>query len=90
MNKPMIQNSNEESQEQDMGSTPVDSMIARVDEYIQNPKLVTPQTLQELKSELEDLKKYLDGEETSEPETGMDHNGGVAIMISNMKKGMKK
>ena len=53
--------------------TPLDSIISRVDSYIQDPKLVTAQTLTDLKTELEDLKTYIEGEETQEPNgSGMD------------------
>jgi len=74
----------------------IDSIIARVDSYIADTKLVTPGTLAELKSELEDLKEYLDGEETQEPksmggdnkESGSDpKEPALAIMIGKMKHG---
>ena len=42
----------------------IDSIIERVDSYIQQPEMVTPQTLNELKMELMDLKTFLDGGET--------------------------
>lgn len=46
-----------------MESEGIDGIISRVDEYIQNPQMVTPETLTALKAELMDLKTVLDGEE---------------------------
>ena len=45
----------------------IDAIIERVESYIQQPEMVTPQTMNELKMELIDLKTFLDGEETQEP-----------------------
>ena len=53
----MYQTTNDEQTQ-----TPLDSIISRVDSYIQDPKLVTPDTLMELKTELEDLKGYVENE----------------------------
>lgn len=86
-------NSYGESQEQepqdDNEKSPIDDIIARVDSYEKNPRLVTPATLGELKSELMDLKSYLDNEEAEEgQEEGQEGEGqepgkepGLAIII---------
>ena len=77
----------------------IDGLIARVDEYIQNPKLVTPETLGELKSELLDLKEFIDGEDNVSDGGGDSTNseddqeapgGGLVLMISRAKKGGSK
>jgi len=63
--------------------TPIDAIIARVDSYARDPKLVTPETLMELKAELEDLKTVVDQEEpTAQPEG----EGGVSVLMKGMKK----
>lgn len=77
------QNSKPEPMADDQGGSPIDAMISRVDAYIQNPKMVTPETLTELKTELEDLKGYVDGEETPQAEGPSPVQG----MMSQMKGG---
>jgi len=74
-------------------STPLDDIISNVDSYIKNPKLVTSETLTKLKSDLEDLKSFLDSEEPIEEEdSGMDMSKdndsrhGIGVMISVMRK----
>lgn len=88
MNSSEVTSKMDDSNQQE--GTPLDDLISRVDSYIKDPKLVTPETLMEMKSELEDLKSYMDQEESPSGETA-DHKpeSGVAIMIGNMKKGMK-
>lgn len=57
-------------QSEPMEAQGIDGVIARVEEYIQNPQMVTPETLMALKDELMDLKTVLDGEmapEESQP-----------------------
>lgn len=79
--QPMTSDAQEPPME-DMGGTPMDQIISRVDEYIANPKMVTPQTLQELRMELEDLKGIVDGEEQDEPAgPPAKAPGGLAQMI---------
>lgn len=67
---------------QDDPGSPIDAIIATVDGYIQNPASVTPETLGQLKMDLEDLKTVLDGEEQGEtaPATPPP-SGGLAEMI---------
>lgn len=62
----MMDNNSMETESPEM--TPIDGIISRVDSYISNPSQVTPETLNELKNELVDLKTFLDGgEESPEP-----------------------
>ena len=77
--KPMM---NEMKEMEPMG---IDSIISRVVSYIENPKLVTPETLTELKEELEDLKGYMDGEEMDEDEM----KEGLSIVIGKKMRGDK-
>ena len=58
----------------------IDSIIDRVQGYIDDPKLVTPETLMELKGELEDLKAYMDGEDVKEQEPGADMASAIETM----------
>ena len=60
---------NDEEPEAGEELTPLDSIIQRVESYIENPRLATPETLTELRDELLDLKSVTDSEE--EPEGGM-------------------
>lgn len=46
----------------------IDGVIAKVDSYLANPKMVTPETLMSLKEDLMDIKMLLDGEEEMEEE----------------------
>lgn len=60
----------------------IDSIIARVDQYLAKPEMVTPDTLMELRTELEDLKTVLDGDNSGEqapPAPGP--QGGLAGMM---------
>lgn len=77
-----------ESDGEEMGS-PIDAIISRVRSYAKNPRLATPETLQELLAELEDAKSYYDEEETNEPESD-GKTPGLAIMIGMGKKGEQK
>lgn len=47
-------------------TSPLDGIIARVQEYQKNPQAVTPETLGELLNELMGLKEYIDGEDMME------------------------
>ena len=55
----------------------LDSAISKVQSYIANPSLVTPQTLQELLSDLMDYKD----EEGQEPQDQEQKSHGLSIMI---------
>ena len=71
---------------EESGGSLIDQVISRVESYIQNPRMVTPETLNELKSELIDLKTEYEGES---PEDGYNDStdrpvGGLGGM---MKKG---
>lgn len=75
---------------------PVDEIISTIDSYIKNPKLVTPETLSELKQQVLDIKMALDQEdEPSEmeneykdekPENSKEHGGGLLITIGKAMK----
>ena len=67
----------------------IDSIIARVDSYMKNPETVTPETLQELKDELVDLKSYLDGGEEQPEEKDDNGSPGLMVMIGKAKRGMQ-
>lgn len=58
--------------------TPIDQIISRVDGYIQNPASVTPETLMELKAELEDLRMGVESEDMP-PEPPMDGLSGEVM-----------
>lgn len=68
--------------------SPLSSIIARVESYIDNPKAVTTETLSALRDELVDLRSYMEGGE--EPVESESMSGGnMSEMIGNMaKKGM--
>lgn len=67
--------------------TPLDGIISTVDSFMTDPKAITPETLGQLKMDLEDLKTVMDGEEAQEPPTppappaGPAAAGGLAAMI---------
>jgi hypothetical protein len=70
------------SEEEGMeGGTGIDAIISRVDAYIKNPKMVTPETLSELKGELEDLKSYLDEDAGEDEYEGKEKPAGLTIML---------
>jgi len=69
------------TEEQESEGGGIDSIISTVDSYILDPKLITPQTLEQLKSDLMDLKSYLDGEETQEPMESESEPSPMAEMI---------
>ena len=88
----MTTNSNDQEVPQSQeGGSPLDDIISKVQSYKSDLKLVTPQTLDDLLSELTDLKSYLDEEETQQGET-QDQPGrkGLTIMIDNAKHGGMK
>ena len=49
--------------------TSFDSVIDRVDSYVENPELVTPETLEELRNELLDLQRKYEGEDSTVAES---------------------
>jgi hypothetical protein len=57
----------------------IDSIISRVKAYKANPKMVTPETWDELIGELEDLKDYMDEGEPEEPTE--EKPSGLTVMI---------
>ena len=82
-----MMNEETEMSEELMGH-PIDAIVSRIDDYIKNPKLVTKETLTELRNEVEDLKAMTDEEEmpTEEKESESSHKGkgadkGLSIII---------
>ena len=81
------ENKSEEMPQETEGPIGIDDIISRVEGYVADPKMVTPETLADLLGELKDLKDYLDGgeAETETPkdaeDTG-DHSGKPSLMIS--------
>lgn len=62
--------------------TPLDGIISTVEQLMADPKSVTPETLGQLKMDLEDLKTILDGEQSPEQApTPSGAVGGLAGMI---------
>ena len=53
-----------------MDQSPIDQIIGQVESYIADPAKITPETLQELKANLEDLKAGIEGEEAPEGDMG--------------------
>lgn len=49
--------------EQPETTSPLDGLIGQVDSYISDPSLVTPETLNDLKNQLMDLKMAMEGDE---------------------------
>ena len=90
MMKPMME------EEEYSGGSPMDEIIAQVDAYIENPKMITPETMMELREKLVDVKSIIDGDDRE----GMDESPGdgyndstdqaepkgLTIMIGNMRK----
>lgn len=64
----------------------IDAIIRIVESYIEDPKLVTPETLSALKDDLVDLKSYLDGDGEEEPEKG---SGGLTIVMEKARGGTR-
>lgn len=54
--------------------SPLDELVDQVQSYIDDPKLVTPETLEDLKTQLVDLKTVFDSDEESEEESEDSHN----------------
>lgn len=68
----------------DEGSEPqgIDGIIAMVDGYLSKPETVTPDTLMDLRTQLEDLKSILEPESAGdEPPSGAPE-GGLAGMLA--------
>ena len=70
--------------------SPLDELVDQVQSYIDDPKLVTPETLEDLKTQLVDLKTVFDSDEESEEEPedshNMETNDKPAIVIALEKK----
>jgi len=80
----------ETSQETNSEYNPFDSVISTIDSYIKNPRLVTPQTLTDLKSEVEQIKTSYESDETGDTtdETPTkDSSPSLTVMIGKMKHG---
>lgn len=90
-----------EGMEEDMGmKNPLDEIIKKVDGYIANPKMVTPETLTEVRDSLVELKSYMDEDGESDGEG--EENGGdsgsengkspsLTVMIGKMRnKGVEE
>lgn len=65
----------------DENGSPIDGIISTVDQFISNPKAITPDTLGQLKMDLEDLKTVLDGGDDSGQAVEPAAAGGLAGMI---------
>ena len=78
----MKQMMSEESVEPEVNeeSQGIDGIIETVQSYIQDPSLVTVDTLTQLKSDLEDLKSVLDGEDGGEENPGDEGSLSGALM----------
>ena len=87
-----MKNSNDtQEMPQDQGNeSPIDGIISRVQSYRDDPKLVTPQTMDDVLADLEDLITYLDKEETPGGEQSDESGPGLAIMIGHAKNGGTK
>lgn len=83
----MMKNPTNMETEEAPESQGIDGVIARVDSYIQDPKLVTPQTLMDLKADLMDLKSVLEGD-NQEP-TDQAEPSAMAQLMGKMKGGMR-
>ena len=79
-----------DNQEETQESQGIDSVIAKVESYIQDPKMVTPETLMDLKNDLMDLKDYMDNPDQGENPSGSGEPNGIAIMIGKAKNGGMK
>lgn len=78
----MDQQTMNEMPDQEPQGSPLDSMIGRVQQYIANPTSVTRETLQEMLSELQDLKTVVDVEdEPVDQEIGTESTGGLSGTI---------
>lgn len=66
--------------EEGMEPQGIDGIIAQVDSYLAKPELVTPETLMDLRTQLEDLKSILEPETEPEAPSGAPE-GGLAGMI---------
>ena len=77
----MNQQMNMETDNQSQEIEGIDGIITRVQEYKDNAQLVTPETLDQLLSDLMDLKNYLDEEEQAPGEPQKGEPGGLSIII---------
>lgn len=85
MQEPMTPMSNDQpqgpSQDPQEGS-PLDSIISSVDQFIADPKSITPDALGQLKMDLEDLKTVMDGDQSPDQAApSAPPAGGLAGMI---------
>lgn len=81
----MMTTENEES--------PMQSILKRLNSYIADPKLVTKETLMELRDEIEDLSGVMDNDESDGNEDeGKDNpgHGGLVVMIGKAKRSGKE
>ena len=88
------QENNEMQEEADIGSETgmeyLDEAIAMLDEYIENPKLVTEETLTDLRDKLLEMKESMEGE-TKSKEDNSDHvkmkgEKPLSAIIVNMRR----
>ena len=85
--KPEMMTKDTEQEEYSDGNG-IDSIISKVEEYIANPKMVTPETLTELKEDLIDLKEFLDGDSSEEPmEDDEENKPSLTISIGKKLRG---
>lgn len=86
MDQNQMQSSEEPQQDQGQEpGSPIDEIIARVDSYMKDPKMVTPETLMALKNDLMDLKSVLDGDDRAgmdeAPQDSGSGPGGLSSVI---------
>ena len=83
---------NNEGQEPEQETTPLDSIIQRVESYKEDPKLVTPETMSELLEELVDLKSFTDGDDPTDTEDDTQDNtqGESPSLVIAIGRKMKK
>jgi len=89
---------NSEMNEEEVMENPLDLMISRLDGYIKDPKLITPETLDEFKTELIDLKESMNMEDDEDEydDSSVDQKDkmpmkkpGLIITIGRVGKGAK-
>lgn len=67
----------------------LDSVISRLNSYIEDIKQATPETLSELRDDLMDLKEFMDEGETEVSEEPKDDNGLMITIGKHRNGGMK-
>ena len=78
----------ETSEQKEVSSTPFEDIISRVKSYADNPELATAETMSALLADLEDLRQFVD-EEDSETPVNEEGKGGISIILGKMGKGVK-